>query len=356
MLRTTTVSETFSQSIQALMGDALRLCLKDPAMAGFLFRAGGHQRQAAARRLALEQEGLHVPALAIVSITKRCNLNCKGCYARAQHRDAAPEMDATKLGQVIAEASELGVSFALIAGGEPLTRPEILDITARHPEMIFPLFTNGLLVDEAMIARFKAQRQVVPVLSLEGHQIETDARRGEGVYGHVLDTMAALRKAGVFFGCSITLTRYNYDVIAQGDYIREMIALGCRLFFLVEYVPIQPGTEDLVLTEEQRASQFALLERWHDELPGLFVALPGDEEQYGGCLAAGRGFIHISPEGRLEPCPFAPFSDVNLHNATLREALRSNLLSQIRESDAHLSETRGGCALWANREWVQSLL
>ena len=91
-------------------------------------------------------------------------------------------------------------------------------------------------------------------------------------------------------------------------------------------------------------------------MPGLFVAFPGDEEMYGGCLAAGRGFVHISPEGRLEPCPFSPFSDISLKDVSLREALRSPLLRTIRESDAHLRETRGGCALWEQRDWVGSLL
>ena len=77
-------------------------------------------------------------------------------------------MSADRLRGVIREADELGISIILLAGGEPLTRPEVLDITADHPNIAFPLFTNGLLIDGETIDKLAAQRHVVPVISLEG--------------------------------------------------------------------------------------------------------------------------------------------------------------------------------------------
>ena len=92
------------------------------------------------------------------------------------------------------------------------------------------------------------------------------------------------------------------------------------------------------------------------KFPALFIAVPGDEEEIGGCLSAGRGFIHISAEGDVEPCPFAPYSDANLRDLSLKDALQSEFLRNIRQNHAQLSETEGGCALWIEREWVRSLL
>jgi MoaA/NifB/PqqE/SkfB family radical SAM enzyme len=152
------------------------------------------------------------------------------------------------------------------------------------------------------------------------------------------------------------LTRHNFDLVTSQDFIRELIAVGCRLFFFVDYVPVQEGTEGLLLTAEQRAAEPGRMAALQGTLPGLFVAFPGDEEMYGGCLAAGRGFVHVSPEGSLEPCPFSPFSDASLKELSLQQALRSRFLQTIRESKEHLGETRGGCALWEKREWVRSLL
>lgn len=346
----------FNRNIRAFFRDALRKSFQDPSLAFFLLQTLWRQGRATRIRQAWEKRGVHVPPFMITSITRQCNLQCKGCYARAQHRPAEAEMSADKLRSVIAEASEIGVSIMLIAGGEPLTRPEILDITGDFPEIIFPLFTNGLLIDKATVKRLRKQKNVVPVISLEGHQADTDGRRGQGVYQHLLERIKMLNEQNIFFGTSLTLTRQNLATVMDEYFIRELIAAGCRLFFFIEYVPVQEGTEDMILTDEQRETELRLLESFRAKLPGLFVAFPGDEEIYGGCLAAGRGFVHISPEGRLEPCPFSPYSDASLKNMPLKEALRSEFLRTIRESDEHLSEVEGGCALWEKREWVGSLL
>jgi hypothetical protein len=42
-------------------------------------------------------------------------------------------------------------------------------------------------------------------------------------------------------------------------------------------------------------------------------------------------------------------------DTSLKEALQSDFLKMIRDSDEHLHETEGGCALWVKREWVRSL-
>ena len=168
--------------------------------------------------------------------------------------------------------------------------------------------------------------------------------------------MGSMRSAGVFWGASLTLTRGNFDTVASEEYIRYLVDKGCRLFMMVEYTPVGEGTEDWVLTNEQRADLLAATNAFRAKLPGLFIAFPGDEEQFGGCLAAGRGFVHISPEGNLEPCPFSPYSDANLWDVSLKEGLQSHFLRAIRQNHSQLNETAGGCALWTEREWVRSLL
>lgn len=119
---------------------------------------------------------------------------------------------------------------------------------------------------------------------------------------------------------------------------------------------MQDGTEPLVLSAGQRAALMQAVARLRERLPGIFIAFPGDEEEMGGCLAAGRGFIHISARGDVEPCPFAPYSDASLLRMTIREALASPLLRAIRENSDGLHDVSGGCALWNHREWVKRIL
>src|SRR5450830_566887 len=161
---------------------------------------------------------------------------------------------------------------------------------------------------------------------------------GQGVAGKAKAAIVRMRRAGIFFGTSLTVTRLNIDAVLDEQYLCGLIDLGCRLFFFVEYVPVREGTESLVLDSAQRARLVAVVASLQKRLRGLFIVFPGDEEVFGGCLAAGRGFIHISPSGRVEPCPFAPYSDANVRDVPLRDALASPLLVTIRTNHDRLTE------------------
>lgn len=345
----------FHERISQLFRMAIRVTLRRPSRTWFMAKSLFRQKRAARTRERFRKQGLEVPSVMIMSITERCNLKCKGCYAQSHQRKPEKEMEMDRVGDVVAEAQELGISIILIAGGEPLVRPEILRITQRFPKIIFPVFSNGLLVDQNTLSTLKQQPQVIPVISLEGHGRHTDTRRGEGVHDAVEQRLEMFKKNRIFFGVSITVTRENFVTVTGEAFTRRLMDMGCQLFFYVEYVPVKQGTQSLILTDDQRWFLQKLPERYSKEFPALFIGFPGDEEQYGGCLAAGRGFIHVSPGGDLEPCPFAPFSDVNLKDRSLKEALQSGFLKTVRENHDKLTEDKGGCALWANKEWVERL-
>lgn len=348
--------DIMGQSLKKFFRDALRISLSNPSQTGFFLKTLWHQKKASRTRLKWEKQKIHVPPIMVYSITDRCNLHCKGCYNQSLRNSGSEELDQDKMKGVISEAKELGISFIVLAGGEPLVRPEILEITAGFPEIIFLLFTNGLLLEGDIFNKFSRQKNVIPIISLEGYRQETDERRGEGVYEIMQKIIKKLRNRKAFFGASLTVTRQNFDTIINHRFIEGMVKLGCRVFFLPEYTAIRGGTEDWVPTQGQRATIPEIMNAFRNQFPAIFIALPSDEEEFGGCLSAGRGFIHVSAEGNVEPCPFAPYSDTNLKQSTLKDSLQSELLRAIRENHDQLHEAEGGCALWAKREWVQSLL
>ncbi len=93
------------------------------------------------------------------------------------------------------------------------------------------------------------------------------------------------------------------------------------------------------------------------QFAGLFIAFPGSEEKLGSCLSAGRGFVHISVNGDVEPCPLVTYSDSNLGNLSLREALQSEFLRGLRRHRPMQAGVReGACVLRENTEWVRALL
>jgi len=349
--------ELLDASIADALAQALRIIASDPALVLTGTRILAWQKKAAALRRKREKEGLLVPPALFVSVTSQCNLACRGCYQRGTHAGPARKLDPERLASLIREASELGVSIVVLAGGEPLIRrAEIAGLARSYPKILFPVFSNGLLIDDAAAAELAGTKNIIPMLSFEGFRVETDARRGAGVYDRLLGVCARLRQNGIFFGCSVTVTRTNAGLVTSDTFVREMLAFGARVFVFVEYVPIEPGTEALVLDDDQRTALYTGIDSLNRNHPALFIGFPGNEDTYGGCLAAGRGFIHVSASGDLEACPAAPFSDTNLARVSLEEALRSPLLSKIRSHHHLLTETNGGCALWTNRAWVEGLV
>jgi MoaA/NifB/PqqE/SkfB family radical SAM enzyme len=345
----------FNRNITIGFRDVLLANLGDPALGLFLLRSILRYRVAERKRQAWAKKGVQVPPMLIYSVTQACNLNCKGCYAKALHISPKKELNPEAFAGLVDEAERIGISIIMLAGGEPLMRPELLDITRLHPRLIFPLFTNGLLLNDDQLERLKGQKHVVPILSLEGNAMETNARRGAGVYENARQLIGKLKQIHHFFGISITVDRGNFNIVTSAEYVARMTALGSKIHFYINYVPVTAGSESQALTREQIDALPGILEVFRRQYAAMFVGFPSGEEEFGGCLAAGKGFVHISAQGDVQPCPFSPFADVNLRDMPLIEALQSPLLRSVRQGNEEGEESNGICGLWQKREWVASL-
>ena len=350
------LTKMLNKSIGYLLEDFIKIALSDFSSAKSIINIALKQKSTASIRNKYEEMGVHVPPFMITSITSSCNLKCKGCYDREKHHNCSCEFNENQWSDIFLQARDLGISFILLAGGEPLAKDKIIKECIKYPEIIFPMFTNGMLISEEWTDFFASSRNIIPVVSIEGEKAETDSRRGEGVFERVSLSFDLMKKRNIFYGISITLTSENFESVLSEEFIKNYMEKGCRTFFFIEYIPFEPNTENLVVSESQRAELDNRLKRLREKYKGIFIAFPGDEKAFGGCLAAGRGFIHINAMGGVEPCPFAPYSDVNLKNITLKEALNSPLLKEVRDLHGVLKEHKGGCALFENRELVEKLI
>ena len=186
--------------------------------------------------------------------------------------------------------------------------------------------------------RIKRLRNLVPIISLEGDNAQTDERRGKGVFKSLEGVINRLQKRGIFYGTSITMTKNNFSTVTDGELVRDLNKSGCKLFFFVEYTPVDSTTENWAISDEQRKFMAEKVAGFRKKHSALFINLPEDEKDFGGCLSSGRGFVHISAQGDIEPCPFAPYSDTNLRESTLKDALQSDFLAAVRENSDQLHE------------------
>ncbi len=350
-----------SDGVENIVKNAIKASLSNPKESIFLAKYAMAAKNARKLRNAAEEKGEHIPPFLIASIASACNLHCTGCYARANH-SCLEQVDSGQLTEkdwkkIFQEADELGISFILLAGGEPLLRREILECAGDIPTVLFPVFTNGTLLNDNYLELFDQKRNLIPILSIEGDEVITDQRRGAGVFRRVSETMQRLKQKKIFYGASITVTTENIREVTSRAFLDRLYDSGCKTVIYVEYVPVTEDSKGLAPEDQEREYLAAELEKLRTELRDmLLISFPGDEKAYGGCLAAGRGFFHINPQGGAEPCPFSPFSDTNLKETSLREALNSPLFRKLGEQKLMTGEHAGGCVLFEQQERVQAIL
>jgi MoaA/NifB/PqqE/SkfB family radical SAM enzyme len=347
-------------SIKNMAVTALRFFARNRTEFQFVTKLVPALRAGAKRRNKSEKSGVHIPPFLIASVSSQCNLRCAGCYARAGgscgDEKSDDELTTKRWGELFTQAEELGISFILLAGGEPLMRRDLLSEAAAHSKIIFPVFTNGTLIDDAYFELFDSHRNIVPVVSIEGDDAVTDARRGQGVAIGLRRAISGLHARDIPFGASVTVTGENLEAVTSPRFVAELQESACRIVFFVEYVPVDEISVGLVLSEAQReelARRVSALKAGCKDV--AFISFPGDEKELGGCLAAGRGFFHINANGNAEPCPFSPYSDINLKEHGLLEAINSPLFARVRAQDILSAEHSGGCVLFENRDIVSTL-
>lgn len=355
------LQEYLSNGAEGIVKDAIRASLKNPKESLFLAKFAKHTRKASKIRQKYSEKGQNIPIFLIASITSRCNLHCTGCYSRANNAcsDDAPlnQLTDDEWEDIFIQAKDLGISFIVLAGGEPMIREDVIVKASNFDEILFPIFTNGTMLNQDYLKLFDANRNLVPIFSIEGDEEITDSRRGKGVYSTLLNSMDLMKRNNLIFGASLTFTKGNLSDLLKREYIDKLHDLGCKVIFFIEYVPVNEDTIDLAPTDTERdllLEEIEDLRNDYDDM--LFLSFPGDEKTSGGCLAAGRGFFHINSHGGAEPCPASPYSDINVRDTSLLEALNSNLFISLRDGGILLDDHSGGCVLFEHKDEVEKMV
>ncbi|HSR11707.1 MAG TPA: radical SAM protein, partial [Thermodesulfobacteriota bacterium] len=192
------------------------------------------------------------------------------------------------------------------------------------------VYTNGTLIDDRMARELARLGNVLPVISVEGMEEETDQRRGPGTFRKILSAMARLREHGVLFGFSATATRGNNETISSDEFVDFFVGQGCFIGWFFNYIPVgKDPSMDLMPTPSQRIYRRRRLMDMRRTKPMLMADFWNDGPLVGGCIAGDR-YLHINSRGEVEPCVFLHFAVDNIREKPLSEALQSDFFHSIR--------------------------
>ena len=169
----------------------------------------------------------------IWNLTRRCNLSCRFCYSGSANVAYAGELDTEEVLEVMGDLRAFGVPALILSGGEPLTRPDIFDISRAAKEMGFyvALSSNGTLIDESNIEKVAELDYHYVGISIDGVRATHDRLRGwPGAFDAAMRGLALCQARGLKVGLRFTLTRDNAHELPA---ILELVeAQGIDKFYL----------------------------------------------------------------------------------------------------------------------------
>ena len=248
-----------------------------------------------------EKNNCNVPWAILLDPTSACNLHCTGCWAAEYGHKLNLSLET--IDSIIRQGKEMGTYMYIYTGGEPLVRKkDLIKICEMHPDCEFLSFTNGTLIDEEFCQEMLRVKNFVPAISLEGFEDANDSRRGQGVYEKVMHAM------------------------------------------------------DLLLKPEQREEMYHRIREMRGKKAIFAMDFQNDGEFVGGCIAGGRRYLHINAKGAVEPCVFIHYSNANIHDCTLLEALKSPIFQAYHDNQPFNNNHLRPCPMLENPTRLRELV
>ena len=312
----------------------------------------GSARQAAVRK----KENCNVPWAILLDPTSACNLHCTGCWAAEYGHNL--NLDLETIDSIIRQGKDMGTYMYIYTGGEPMVRKgDLIRICEMHPDCEFLAFTNGTLIDETFCQEMLRVKNFVPAISLEGFENANDWRRGQGDFQKVKAAMQLLKEHKLPFGISTCYTSANYDDISSEAYFDMIIEAGALFVWFFHYMPVgNAAVPELLPTPEQRKTVYERIRKFRETKPIFSMDFQNDAEFVGGCIAGGRSYLHINAAGDVEPCVFIHYSNVNIHDGTLLDALKSPLFMAYHDGQPFNENMLRPCPMLENPECLRKMV
>lgn len=285
------------------------------------------------------------------SVTNKCNLSCKHCYASSgvAYDD---ELDIDEIKRLIVkEAKLIGTKFITLTGGEPFAREDIFYIidAIKKEDMGICIATNGTLLTTESIYFLKELGVERIQISLEGSTKElNDEVRGKGVFDYVTrEVIPELKNKEIFTAISITPTRNNYMNI--DDMVTLCKELRVDTLSIRRFVAEGRGKKnslDATISDNRVLLEHiqCLREKYQGVLnistgDPLFILANKAKDKYieekvlSGCTA-GITSLSIDAHGNIKPCTRININLGNVRNNSLNEVWKNDdLLQRLRRRD-----------------------
>ena len=298
----------------------------------------------------------NIPWCILLDPTSACNLHCTGCWA-AEYGNKL-NLTFEEIDDIIRQGKELGIYMYIYTGGEPLVRKDdLIRLCDKHDDCVFLCFPNATHIDEEFTGEMLRVGNFIPAVSLEGDEAATDFRRGTGTYQKVIRAMKLMREKKLPYGISSCYTSMNWDSITSEQYYDSLIEMGAYFIWYFHYMPVgSDAAPELLPTPKQRREVYRRVRRMRAEKPLFAMDFQNDAEFVGGCIAGGNRYLHINANGDVDPCVFVHYSNANIRQVSLLDALRSPIFMAYHRGQPFNDNMLRPCPMLENPDKLRQMV
>lgn len=296
----------------------------------------------------ISNDALEQPYGVLAELTYRCPLHCAYCSNPLEMERYSNELSTEEWKRVFTEAAELGVLQLHLSGGEPLLRPDIIELVAHANEL--GLYTN-LITSGVGFSERRAEQLLAAGLDHVQVSIQADDEAlsdeiaGTKSFQRKLKVAALVKKLGWPLTFNVVLHRQNIERIDRILNMAEEVGADRIELANTQYygwaginrAELLPSRAQLTKAETiVRSAQ----ERNGDQMEIIYV-IPDYYSKYPKPCMDGwaRRQFTIVPNGEALPCPTA--HDVIRGHKLEPTSVREHSLKWIWESSPVFNIFRG---------------
>ena len=251
------------------------------------------------------------PLALIAELTHRCPLHCVYCSNPQELQSRATELSTADWSRVFREAADLGVLQADLTGGEPLARPDTVELVraARTAGLYVNLITSGLPLDEARLDALIDAGLDHFQLSFQGSTAEiAEEISASKTHAHKLRVLDWLKSRRVAVTLNFVIHRRNIEQLEQMLAVAEASSASRVEFANVQYYGwALVNRAALLPTRNQLDDSLVILKQAQERLLGKIrveYVVPDYYARYPkACMGGwGRKLLLITPNGEALPC------------------------------------------------------
>lgn len=287
-----------------------------------------------------------IPLAVSFELTRRCNFRCGHCYLGDQYairEHKAQELETRAVIKLIEAMVEAGTLFLTLTGGDPMLRPDFLDIYrhAVQSGLLVTVFCNGSLITDAIVSTFVEYPPRAVEITLYGACQETfeTVTQQPGSFAACMRGVEKLRQAKVRLRLKTMALTVNHNEVPQLWQLAE--EMGVQFRHDCSVTPALPNGDNggrsnvgdslqdtlrFRLTPKQAAdvdcSIVKVREKLQEQLDKTVSTKPSNKLYRCG---AAKSSCHITPYGAMQPCllTFQPAIDLQENGQTFQDAWSS---------------------------------